>query len=150
MRIEENMKNLTAIIGITVGISLMLTACATFKNTDLGKEEYESKCAACHGLSGKGDGPQARILPTKPANLTTLAQRNGGVFPAQHVHEVIDGRYGVVAHGPRTMPVWGKEFELDLPELPEVDTATFHRRENRVRDEIQALVDYLRQLQDMK
>jgi cytochrome c len=29
---------------------------------DLGKREYESKCAVCHGLDGKGKGPYAEQL----------------------------------------------------------------------------------------
>lgn len=35
-----------------------------------GKKIYEDKCAACHGATGKGDGPAAAVLNPKPANLT--------------------------------------------------------------------------------
>lgn len=35
-----------------------------------GKQIYEDKCAACHGTSGKGDGPAAAALNPKPVNLT--------------------------------------------------------------------------------
>lgn len=35
-----------------------------------GKQIYDDKCAACHGASGKGDGPAAAALNPKPANLT--------------------------------------------------------------------------------
>lgn len=31
---------------------------------------YAANCAACHGPSGKGDGPAAAGLPIRPANLT--------------------------------------------------------------------------------
>jgi mono/diheme cytochrome c family protein len=35
-----------------------------------GRELYETNgCANCHGRSGKGDGPAAATLPTKPADL---------------------------------------------------------------------------------
>ena len=27
-----------------------------------GKEIYESRCAECHGLAGKGDGPAAHLM----------------------------------------------------------------------------------------
>ena len=31
---------------------------------------YPANCAACHGASGRGDGPAAKGLPVPPANLT--------------------------------------------------------------------------------
>jgi mono/diheme cytochrome c family protein len=31
---------------------------------------YEQNCIACHGVSGRGDGPAARSLPVRPADLT--------------------------------------------------------------------------------
>lgn len=144
------MKRLTANFGIAAWLSCMLAGCAGLANTDVGKEEFESKCATCHGLSGKGDGPQAPILLTKPADLTILAKSNGGVFPAQRVYEIIDGRREVAAHGPRTMPVWGRFFQVDVPDLPEGAAGTFDFRETTVHDKIQALIAYLVRLQDMK
>jgi Cytochrome C oxidase, cbb3-type, subunit III len=141
------MKRLTAAIGIAVWLSYMLAGCVEVAATDVGKKEFESKCAACHGSSGKGDGPQATLLATKPADLTILAKRNGGVFPAQRVHEIIDGRFEVAAHGPRTMPVWGMEFELDVRDLPKEAEQPLDYRETTVRNRIQALVDYLSRLQ---
>jgi hypothetical protein len=145
------MKSLTATIGIAVWLSYMPAGCVELASTDVGKEEFESKCATCHGLSAKGDGPQSPILPTKPADLTTLAKRNGGVFPAQRVYEIIDGRQEVAAHGPRTMPVWGRFFQVDVPDVPQgVPAGTFGFRETTVHDKIQALIDYLIRLQDMK
>ena len=146
----EAMKNLTATIGIVAWISYMLAGCAGLVNTDIGKKEFESKCATCHGLSGKGDGPQSQALPTMPADLTVLAKRNGGVFPTQRVYEIIDGRQEVAAHGPRTMPVWGRFFQVDVPDLPDDAAGTFDFRETTVHDKIQALIDYLIRLQDMK
>lgn len=34
-----------------------------------GKALYEKNCAACHGISGKGDGPAAASMSPKPKNL---------------------------------------------------------------------------------
>jgi mono/diheme cytochrome c family protein len=34
-----------------------------------GKKIYERNCLACHGAGGKGDGPAAAFLPTKPGDL---------------------------------------------------------------------------------
>lgn len=142
------MKRLAATIGISVWFSSMLTGCAEFATADMGKKEFESNCATCHGLNAKGDGPQAEFLPTKPANLTVLAKQNGGVFPAQRVREIIDGRFEVAAHGPRTMPVWGREFQIDVPDLPQEAGQPFDYRESTVRNKIQALINYLVQLQE--
>lgn len=38
-----------------------------------GKEKYQQLCAACHGVSGKGDGPGAAALPVKPRDHTDTA-----------------------------------------------------------------------------
>jgi len=140
------MKKLTATIGMTVWLSYMLAGCAGLPNSELGKQEFDSKCAACHGLSGKGDGPQATV--TRPADLTVLAKNNGGVFPTQRVYEIIDGRQDVSAHGPRTMPIWGRFFQVDVPDVPDGAAGTFDYRETTVRDRIQALIDYLVLLQE--
>lgn len=37
------------------------------------KEIYESRCSACHGVSGKGDGPGSAALNPKPRNFTDAA-----------------------------------------------------------------------------
>ena len=140
------MKKLTAIIGIAVWLSYILAGCAGLPNSELGKQEFESKCAACHGLSGKGDGPQSTV--TRPADLTVLAKNNGGVFPTRRVYEIIDGRQDVAAHGPRTMPIWGRFFQVDVPDVPDGAAGAFDYRETTVHDRIQALIDYLVLLQE--
>jgi len=144
------LKILRAGIGITAWLSCLLAGCADLATKDVGKEEVETKCVMCHGVSGKGDGPRALALTIKPADLTMLAKNNGGVFPASRVHEIIDGRLEVAAHGPRLMPVWGDEFLIQETTRPEdVSEETFVQREARVNGRIKALVDYLARLQDM-
>lgn len=75
-----------------------------------GEEMYVSYCAACHGKDGKGDGPAADALKVPPTDLTTLAKKNGGKYPALKVSSVIRGQDVVAAHGSREMPIWGKLF----------------------------------------
>ncbi len=41
----------------------------TRERIDRGRTVYQGKCAACHGVSGQGDGPQAAGLPRRPANF---------------------------------------------------------------------------------
>lgn len=153
------MKRLMTIIGIAAWLALLLAGCAATatSNVNVGKQEFEAKCANCHGVSGKGDGPLAQHSeadtpqPLKPADLTKLAKRNGGVFPAKRVYEIIDGRVEVAAHGPRLMPVWGTVFQSEEPNFPTDEPPNvFAFRESRVQAKIQALVDYLAQLQDLK
>jgi mono/diheme cytochrome c family protein len=75
-----------------------------------GKEMFEAYCAVCHGKDAKGGGPAAAALKTPPADLTTLAQRNGGKFPSMKVMSILRGQAGVAAHGNQEMPVWGPVF----------------------------------------
>jgi mono/diheme cytochrome c family protein len=72
-----------------------------------GKLSYDLYCVSCHGLDGRGDGPVASELITKPFDLTTLSSRYDGVYPSTEVFDYIDGRKNVAAHGTRMMPVWG-------------------------------------------
>ena len=80
------------------------------QEANYGLAEYLNSCAVCHGPDGKGDGPLAEELMTRPADLTVLSKKNKGVFPYHRVFAVIDGRYIVPGHGTREMPVWGRQF----------------------------------------
>ncbi len=121
--------------------SIAATALAQPK-VDLGKREFETKCAVCHGKDGKGAGPYAEQLKRSLPNLTTLAQRNGGVFPVSRTYETIEG--AGKGHGTRDMPVWGLDYTIQaaesLPELP-------YNQAVYVRTRIMALLEYLNQLQ---
>ena len=74
-----------------------------------GKADFDKLCAPCHGVSGKGDGPQAPQLAKKPADLTVVTQKYGE-FPAQKVFETIAGLNMPDGHGTREMPIWGDVF----------------------------------------
>jgi mono/diheme cytochrome c family protein len=75
-----------------------------------GKEMYKNYCAVCHGTDGKGEGPAASALKARPADLTLLAQKNGGKYPSSHVATVINGQASLASHGSQDMPVWGPLF----------------------------------------
>jgi len=75
-----------------------------------GKVMFTTYCAVCHGKDGTGKGPAADALKIPPANLTTLAKRNGGKFPGDRVASTITGAEAVQAHGSRDMPIWGALF----------------------------------------
>jgi mono/diheme cytochrome c family protein len=75
-----------------------------------GPDLFHAYCASCHGQEAKGDGPVASALNSKVPDLTTIAKRNGGVFPEAKVRSVIAGDEAVAAHGSREMPIWGPIF----------------------------------------
>ncbi len=56
---------------------------------------------------GKGKGPLSSTLKAKPADLTTFAKKNGGVFPLSAVYEAVDGRNATGSHATHEMPIWG-------------------------------------------
>ena len=62
---------------------------STTRTVLAGEALFRDNCAACHGPLGKGDGPAARGLPVKPADLT-----------ADHLAEHPDGElFWRVFHG---------------------------------------------------
>ena len=102
-----------------------------------GRALFTTYCASCHGVSGRGNGPVADELRHRPADLTQLAARNGGVFNSARIHRYIDGRTVITAHGTMEMPVWGDEFKW-REGLPE----------NGITARVDALVQYLETLQE--
>jgi mono/diheme cytochrome c family protein len=46
-------------------------------NAAKGKDLYTKHCGACHGPTGKGDGPAAAALNPKPADFTNKAYMAG-------------------------------------------------------------------------
>lgn len=109
---------------------------------DVGKREYDGNCAVCHGTRGAGNGPYGELLRRSPPDLTTMARRNGGVFPFADAYAVIEG--AGQSHGTRDMPIWGQDYKvkaadyyIDVPYDPEA----------YVRSRILALIDYLNRLQ---
>jgi len=74
------------------------------------QEMYTSYCAACHGMGGRGNGPAAPALKVPPSDLATLAKRNNGTYPSNHVMSVLEGKAELAAHGSKEMPIWGPIF----------------------------------------
>jgi mono/diheme cytochrome c family protein len=100
-----------------------------------GKDSYAMYCAPCHGDTGRGDGPVAQALRTRPADLTTLTQRNDGSFPRDRVRDLVSGTARpLAAHGTTEMPVWGPMFR------------TFESNA-RVRERIENLLTYVESIQ---
>lgn len=101
-----------------------------------GKEMFKSYCAVCHGTDAKGGGPAASALKIPPPDLTILAQKNNGKYPAAHVASAIRGQADMVSHGSKDMPVWGPLF-----------SSISQGHESLVQERIANLVDYIQSLQ---
>jgi mono/diheme cytochrome c family protein len=81
-----------------------------------GEQMWKDYCAACHGMSGRGDGPAAEILKSPPVDLTLMAKQNNGKFPTGHFADVLRFGSGGHAHGTSDMPLWGPLFRSLHPE----------------------------------
>jgi mono/diheme cytochrome c family protein len=98
---------------LAAGILSWLSTFGFTQGQDVGRIEFDSNCASCHGKSGKGDGPVGEALRTAPSDLTVLAKNNDGVFPTEVLYLVIDGRRTLRAHGNYEMPVWGARLSRE-------------------------------------
>jgi mono/diheme cytochrome c family protein len=130
-----------------------LTSVAWTQDLDVGKIEYQSGCAACHGADGKGKGPLREQLKVAPTDLTVLSKKNNGVFPFNAVYETIYGIKVIVAHGTREMPIWGYRYSSDPNRA--IGTSPADRYINLwydpdaiVRTRILAVIDYLNRIQE--
>lgn len=68
-----------------------------------GKSLYVQECLACHGDSGKGDGPSAKDLERKPGDLSNpkmWAQTDGALF-------------WKITEGKKPMPTYEQKFTED-------------------------------------
>ncbi|MCP4696597.1 MAG: cytochrome c [Gammaproteobacteria bacterium] len=78
-----------------------------------GEQTYKFYCAQCHGMEGKGDGPNAKTLPTDPRNFTKAEDMNK-LSDADMKNVILDG--GPAASKSAMMPPWSKtvtEAEVD-------------------------------------
>ncbi len=68
------------------------------KSIKAGAKVYKQFCVACHGSSGKGDGPGSKALNPKPADHTServQAQTDGELF-----WKITNGKGMMTAWGP--------------------------------------------------
>lgn len=127
-------------------LAMPTAAQATDDSHKLAMQDFRSFCASCHGVKGGGDGPVATVLKVKPSDLTAIAQRNGGTFPAEAVYRTIDGLDMPDAHGTRQMPVWGIWFTYEAIS-DSLLTGDKKPTDERVAKRIRGLVAYLETIQ---
>ena len=137
-------RTLSLLLGFACALpALPAAAQGTSLQAQFGAATYKYYCETCHGEAGKGDGPAAASLSTHPADLTTLATRNGGTFPAERVTAAIDGRVEIVGHQDLAMPPWAALFAHEFESFAEgtVVDALIERR-------IAHIVAYIETLQE--
>ena len=138
---------------MTAGLAAAMSGAAQAQDVDVGKSEFQSSCASCHGADGKGNGPLREQLRVPPPDLTVLARNNNGEFPAAALYQTIDGSKAVPAHGNREMPIWGERFNPIISLPHSVDPSYWklagpeQSPEVVVRKRISAVVDYLGRIQ---
>ena len=77
---------------------------------DIGREEFQESCAACHGTDASGRGELANKLVKPPKDLTMIAENNGGTFPFWRVFDIIAGDTKVEDHDTSQMPLFSERM----------------------------------------
>ncbi|MCP4615231.1 MAG: cytochrome c [Bradyrhizobium sp.] len=135
------------------GLAAGFAGATLAQDVDIGKTEFQSSCAICHGPDGRGKGPLSEQLKVPPSDLTVLARNNNGVFPTNSVYETILGSKPIPAHGTREMPIWGERFN-PIVNLPHYVDPSYWKKAGPeqspdvvVRTRILAVIDYLNRIQ---
>jgi mono/diheme cytochrome c family protein len=126
---------LFSLTSATVGAQTIKRETARRAASIEGPDTYKAYCAVCHGPQAKGNGPAATALKKVPADLTTIAKRNGGKFSGTDVEAVIMGQETLDSHGSRDMPIWGPIFQ------------SLAAQDGVVKLQVANLVEYLRSIQ---
>ncbi len=107
---------IAALAGLLAALALAVPAHAI----DI-EQVYKFYCAQCHGLTGKGDGPNVGAdFPVSPRNFTNAAEMNK-LSDADIKNVILDG--GPAASKSPMMPPWGKTLTAE-----EVDGLVKHLR----------------------
>jgi hypothetical protein len=124
-------------LSLVLVATAVLSACAREEvPIDAGRALFIENCAACHGMSGRGDGPLSEGMRRKPTDLTQIAARNGGLWDMAAVMSRIDGyrqpgggmpEFGAVLEGPTVMVDTGDGIETPTPQ-PLFELADYLRR----------------------
>jgi mono/diheme cytochrome c family protein len=132
-------------LAIIVALILLVLASVSARAQDFssstGVQLYKRFCSSCHGDQGRGDGTVAKSFKIEVPDLTRIAHRHGGVFPAEQIRKIIDGRKTLPPHGSREMPVWGFEFYRENQDAGHPDP------QGRTDDLTARLTEYLRTIQ---
>ncbi|NKB59808.1 MAG: c-type cytochrome [Alphaproteobacteria bacterium] len=112
------MKNLMIIAAVAALASQLAMAPVGAAETE---KVFKFYCAQCHGLTGKGDGPNVtKDFPVSPRNFTNAKEMNK-LSDADLKNVIMDG--GPSVSKSPMMPPWGKTLNAE-----EVDGLIKHLR----------------------
>jgi len=72
---------------VTAGVVLLLGAGVPMAHAEDGKAVFQKNCVACHGPTGKGDGPAAKALKPPPGDFATTLKATGDADIAKLIKE---------------------------------------------------------------
>lgn len=117
-------------VALLLGVAILnFSSIARCQQT--GKHDYQTLCAACHGLTGTGQGRD--LVEANPPDLTQLSRNNGGKFPFEAVYRTIDGRDMKGSHKRLAMPFWGEYLQKEGGSTRQNDAAVKQRITDIVR-----------------
>jgi mono/diheme cytochrome c family protein len=87
---------------------LFLTGMASLAFAQDAKQLYEKNCQSCHGASGKGDGPAAKVMKPPPQDFATALK---GKSDADLIKVTKEG--GKAVGKAATMPAYGAKLSDD-------------------------------------
>lgn len=95
-----NLNSVTTLFALGI-MAISNNSVADYSKSYEGHKVFNTYCFICHGVSGKGDGPLAKKLDTRPANLTNDARLSKK--SDKDIYRIIEG---TVKHGNSNMPKW--------------------------------------------
>jgi mono/diheme cytochrome c family protein len=116
MRIRRGLTK-TAALALAGGLLISFTGSMAFADA---KADYDKTCKPCHGASGKGDGPAAKVLKPPPQDFGTALK---GKSDADLTKVIKEG--GKAVGKAASMPAYGTKLSDD---------------------QIQAIVKYIKEL----
>lgn len=112
------MPRLTIFAALLVAVAALAAGPAPAAEVE---QVFQFYCAQCHGLGGKGDGPNVtKDFPVSPRNFTNADEMNK-LSDADIMNVILDG--GPAASKSPMMPPWSKTLTKD-----DVDALIKHLR----------------------
>ncbi|MFQ5657565.1 MAG: c-type cytochrome [Candidatus Methylomirabilales bacterium] len=87
--------------GASLGVLLVLSGCGSGGSVEEGARTYARGCYSCHGPAGLGDGPTAKLMGIKPANLQRAVREKSKT-------EILE----TIARGRKAMPAFRHTLTL--------------------------------------